>query len=213
MKGLVLVTPGQRVEQIGLMLSYNPSTGKTRGLIHYHKQEAYPTPGTFKQDVEKTMNSIRHPMILPILVAEYVIEECSTQCTTHDGKILTYETRTGQNRYWFGKDTNKFTSNYRLTTLDLNALLTDIEWTIMKLESLALIHCRVKELHVEIHTKTPQERRDRVETDFVALQKMMDHQESVIRNMLLSENSTRERARAQLNAVSYKLPCSAMFIG
>jgi hypothetical protein len=197
----VLVTSGQQNEKVGLIISYNFGSRQTKGIIHYHAQNEYPQPTDFVQCIRDTEHLGGHPMLLPVLIAEYVMRRCSAQSIKHGGDILEIEERTGQNRYRFGKDANRLTIGYRKATLDVNTLLTDIGWTTIKLESLSLLFCRIKDFHQSIQEKAPAKIKDGIERDFADLREVIHHQEAVLSNLQISENSNRERSRTQLDAV------------
>ncbi|KAH8800918.1 hypothetical protein F5884DRAFT_809394 [Xylogone sp. PMI_703] len=182
-------------------MTHNFLSGRTKAIIHYHDQKEYPQPKDFTGRIADTKDLAGHPMLLPILIAEYVMRLSSAQSTKHGSDILEIETRTGQNRHRFGKDASRLTIGYRKTTLDTNTLLTDIGWTTMKLESLSLLYCRVKDFHQSIRKNTQNGARGRMGTDFAALREVIYHQQTVLSNLLISENSNRERSRTQLDAV------------
>lgn len=184
-------------------MSHNFASGRTKGIIHYHAQTEYPQPKAFVQLIEDMKHLAGHPMLLPILIAEHVMRRTSEQSIEHGNTILDIENRTAQNKYWFGKDRNRFTIDYRGVTLDLNTLLTDIEWTTMNLKSLPLLYCRVKDFQKSIRRKSRTAARNRMGTDFAALRDIMDRQENVLSNILISEDSIRERSRTQLDTVRY----------
>ena len=73
---------------------------------------------------------------------------------------------TGQNLYGFGKKVNRLTIEYGKTNRGTNMLLTNLEWTKMKLESLAPLYNCFSDYCEEIGNKiTVQDRLDMFKRD------------------------------------------------
>jgi hypothetical protein len=179
-------------------MSYDPHFGHTKGIVHCHRYDQLIEP------LRQAMGLEGHPMFLPVLLAGRVIEISSAQMTVHSSTLTgTIEVETGQNLYRFGKKVNRLTIKYGRLTWETNVLLTNLEWTKMKLEALPLLHHRVTVYSQENDNKIAHTQRQEIfRKDHQKLMNIVDHQQSLSSNLLMYLNNIQERAKTALEVVS-----------
>jgi hypothetical protein len=181
-------------------MSYDGDTGVTRAFLQCMDYR------DLLRRLKETKHPARHPMLLPILIAELVIKLSSTQMHWHQTMITEgIEVSTGQNAYSFEEKVNRLTIKHRDLIKQTNVLITNLVWTEMKLKSLSLFYDRLgnstPNYWSHIEDLLPANRGDQVKEAAEALQGMIEHQQSVTDNLLLSAQNVRERAQSQLSMV------------
>jgi hypothetical protein len=138
LEGFFLLTSGREREKYGQVMSYDGESGLTRAFIHCMDYEE------LLRRLKQTMTMAEHPLLLPIIIAELIIEISSSQMRPHQKDITEgIEVATGQNQYNFAKKVNRLTIDHRNLTKQTNILMTNLVWTEMKLKSLSLLYGRL----------------------------------------------------------------------